>query len=127
MLDQVEVARRNTEPGGAAGGGGAGVGGGTVDLRLQKGWALPRPAKGRGPLETRSVREFGTSAELVHRVVCASGLQGCLAGEVFLVVVADVGSGHVLVPHAGDALSDLLPLHVEDIAQHRLRAEILPG
>ena len=37
---------------------------------------------------------------------CAAGLERGFAGEVFLVVVADVGARHVLVLHAGDALAD---------------------
>ena len=40
--------------------------------------------------------EWQFLAELVHRVVRAARLQGGLAGEVFLVVVADVGAGHAL-------------------------------
>jgi hypothetical protein len=40
--------------------------------------------------------------------VGAAGLQRGFAGEVFLVIVADVGARHVLVLHAGDALADFL-------------------
>src|SRR3954471_8222349 len=60
------------------------------------------------------------SAELVHRVVRAAGLQRRFAGKIFLVVVTDVGAGHVLVPDAGDALADLGALDVLDVAQHAL-------
>src|ERR1700761_3172804 len=45
-------------------------------------------------------------AELVHRVVGAARLQGGFAREVFLVLVADVGTRHVLMLGAGDALTD---------------------
>src|SRR5258705_220032 len=43
-------------------------------------------------------------AELVHRVAGAARLQGRLAGEISLVIVADIGAGHVLMLCAGDAL-----------------------
>src|SRR5580693_1664939 len=62
-------------------------------------------------------------AELVHRVVGAARLQSGLAGEIFLVIVADVGAGHVLMLGAGDALTDFLALHVLHIAKHALLAE----
>src|ERR1700688_218014 len=45
-------------------------------------------------------------AELVHRIVGAARLQSGLAGEIFLVIVADVRPSHVLMPYAGDALTD---------------------
>src|SRR5690606_6861265 len=45
--------------------------------------------------------------ELVHGVGGTTCLQRGLAGEVLLVVVADVGAGHVLVLDGGDALHDL--------------------
>src|SRR3954467_15985727 len=57
-------------------------------------------------------------AELVHGVMGAAGLQGRLAREISLMVVADVGTSHVLVLHAGDSLTDLLTLHVLHIAEH---------
>src|SRR5207249_9254327 len=65
-------------------------------------------------------------AELVHRVVGAARLQSGLAGEIFLVIVADIGAGHVLMLGAGDTLTDLLALNILHIAQHALLAEILP-
>src|ERR1700758_5293150 len=64
-------------------------------------------------------------AELVHRVVSAARLQSGLAGEIFLVIVADIGAGHVLMPDAGDTLTDLLALNIFHIAQHALLTEIL--
>ena len=42
-------------------------------------------------------------------------------------VVANVGAGHILVLHAGDALTDFLPLNTLDVAQHAGLAEIFPG
>src|SRR5882757_6224572 len=66
-------------------------------------------------------------AELVHRVVGAAGLQGRLAGEVFLVIVADVGAGHVLMLGAGDTLTDFLALNILHIAKHALFAEVFLG
>src|SRR4051794_14440413 len=65
-------------------------------------------------------------AELVHCVMGAAGLQRRLAREIFLMVVADVGASHVLMPYAGDSLTDLLTLHVLHIAEHALLAEIFP-
>src|SRR5215475_6925670 len=65
-------------------------------------------------------------AELVHRVVGAARLQGGFTGEIFLVLVADIGAGHVLVLDAGDTLADLLTLNILHIALHALLAEMLP-
>src|SRR3954453_21164515 len=65
-------------------------------------------------------------AELVHGVMGAAGLEGRLAREISLMVVADVGAGHVLMLHAGDSLTDLLTLYVLHIAKHALLAEIFP-
>src|ERR1700716_2263015 len=64
-------------------------------------------------------------AELVHRVVGAARLQSGFTREIFLVIVADIGAGHVLVLCTGDALTDLLTLNMLHIAQHALLAEIL--
>ena len=72
----------------------------------------------------RSTRITGL-AELVHRIVGAPRLEGGLASEIFLVIVADVGAGHILVLHAGDALADLLALNVAHITEHALAAEVL--
>src|SRR4029453_17471785 len=65
-------------------------------------------------------------AELVHRVVSTARLQSGLAGEIFLVLVTDIGAGHVLMLGAGDTLTDLLALNILHIAQHALLAEIFP-
>src|SRR6201995_3644719 len=78
------------------------------------------------PLVIVSLLRF-QSTELVHRVVSTTGLERGFAGEIALVVVADVGAGHVLVLHAGDALTDLGALDVLDVAQHALVAEVFPG
>src|SRR6185369_13212059 len=66
-------------------------------------------------------------AELVHRVVSAARLQRGFTGEIFLVLVTDIGAGHVLMLGAGDTLTDLLALNILHIAQHALVTEILPG
>src|SRR3954452_12070433 len=63
--------------------------------------------------------------ELVHRVVGAARLQGRRAGEVSLVIVADVGAGHVLMLCTGDGLPDFLALNVLHIAKHALFAEVI--
>ncbi len=55
----------------------------------------------------------------------AAGFEGGFAGEVLLVVVADIRARHVLVADAGDALTDFLALHAEHIAQHAGLAKIL--
>src|SRR6202020_2849018 len=60
------------------------------------------------------------------RVVYAARLQGSFAGEVLLVIVADVGASHVLMLHAGDTLTDLGALDVLHVAEHALFAEIFP-
>src|SRR6267142_5600615 len=65
-------------------------------------------------------------AELVHRIVGAARLQSGFTGEIFLVIVADIGASHVLMLCTGDALTDLLTLNILHIAQHALLAEILP-
>ncbi|MBN8909729.1 MAG: FAD-dependent oxidoreductase [Rhodospirillales bacterium] len=79
-----------------------------------------------GPRAASSWTLICGSGELVHRVVDAAGLQRGLAGEILLVVVADVGAGHVLVADAGDALADLLALHLRHVAQHAFLAEVAP-
>jgi hypothetical protein len=43
------------------------------------------------------------------------------------VIVADVGSSHVLMLDAGDALTDFLTLNVLHVPKHTLLAEILLG
>src|SRR5579883_2250303 len=78
--------------------------------------------------------EFASCSRLIGSTVSRTGssccgrrrLQGRFAREVFLVVVADVGAGHVLMLHAGDALADLGALDVLHIAEHALLAEIFP-
>src|SRR4051794_13294419 len=91
----------------------------------ERGWTQRDTRKPVGTSKTRlercprrvlSVQQFTKpgSAELVHRVMRAAGLQRGLAGKIFLVVVADVGAGHVLVPDAGDALAELGALDVLD-------------
>ena len=82
-------------------------------LRVAGSSLAPADKKTPGGKSARRERfePSGVSAELVHRVVRAAGLQRGFAGEVFLVVVADVRARHVLVLHAGDALADLLALH----------------
>src|SRR3546814_4370574 len=70
---------------------------------------------------------FLSLCELVHRIMGSARLQRRFAREILLVVVADVGAGHVLVLHAGDALADFLPLHVEDISEHTGPTEIFLG
>src|SRR6201999_3391724 len=59
-------------------------------------------------------------AELVHRVVSAARLQRGFTGEIFLVLVADIGAGHVLMLGAGDTLTDLLALNVLHVPKHAL-------
>ncbi len=54
-------------------------------------------------------------SELVHRVVLAASLQGCVPGEVLLVVVAEVTASHVLVLDRCNTLTDLLALHVANV------------
>src|SRR5947209_628940 len=61
-------------------------------------------------------------AELVHRVMGAARLQRGFTGEIFLVIVTDIGAGHVLMLRTGDALTDLLALHILHVAQHALLA-----
>src|SRR4051794_29160807 len=63
--------------------------------------------------------------ELVHGVVHTTRFQRRLTSKVFLVVVADIGSRHVLMAHARDALTDLLALHLLHVAQHSLLTEVL--
>src|SRR3546814_2430335 len=48
-----------------------------------------------------------SGGELVHRIVFARRLQRRFAGEIFLVIVADVAAAHTLVLHACDPLTDL--------------------
>ena len=52
-------------------------------------------------------------------------LEGSITREVLLVVVTDIRSGHVLVLDAGDALADLLALHVQYVTEHTHFTEVL--
>src|SRR6516165_6026189 len=52
-------------------------------------------------------------AELVHGVVGAARLQSGFTSEIFLVIVADIRTSHVLVLRAGDFLADFLPLNIQ--------------
>ena len=61
---------------------------------------------------------------MVHRVVLAASLESCFAGKAFLVIIANVRSGHVLMLDAGDALADFLALDVLDVTQHAFVTEI---
>ena len=67
------------------------------------------------------------SAKLIHGVVVTRRFQRRITGEVLLVVIAHVGTRHVLVLHTGDALADLLALHTRRIAQHPRLTEVLLG
>src|SRR5210317_1567730 len=64
------------------------------------------------------------SGELVHRVVFTACLEGSVTGEVLLVVIADIGSRHILVLDARDALTNFLALHMEHVAQHAQITEV---
>ena len=67
------------------------------------------------------------SGELIHRIVFTASLQGSISREVLLVIVADVRTRHVLVLDARDAITNLLALHVQNIAQHAQFTEVLLG
>ena len=54
-----------------------------------------------------------SSAELVHGVMCAACLQSGFTGEILLVVVTDIGAGHILVSYACYTLTDFLTLHAQ--------------
>src|SRR6478752_6951636 len=110
----------------------------SASLRVLKGpctWAEPSTSlwkfiEPNSPPITQKLLFVMTSlllAELVHRVVGAARLQSGFTREISLVLVADIGSGHVLMLDAGDTLTDLLALNILHIAQHALLAEILLG
>ena len=65
------------------------------------------------------------SGKLIHRIVFAASFQRSVSREVLLVVIANVRSRHVLVFDAGNTLSNLLTLHVKDVAQHAQVTEVL--
>src|SRR5690606_12363730 len=98
--------------------------------RLARGGNEEAPASLPGlPLITPAARPQSRFllVELVHGVVFATGLQSSFASEVLLVVVADVGTSHVLVLDAGDALADFLALHALHVGQHALVGEVALG
>src|SRR2546429_805854 len=109
----------------------------SASLRVLKGpctWAEPSTSLWKfidpnSPPITQKLLFVMTSllllAELIHRVVGAARLQSGFTGEISLVIVADIGAGHVLMLGAGDTLTDLLALDILHIAQHALLAEIL--
>lgn len=47
-----------------------------------------------------------SGGELVHRAVGDPSLESGFAREIFLVIVANVGPGHVLMAETGDALAN---------------------
>ena len=64
-------------------------------------------------------------AELVHGIVFTTGLERGFASEIFLMLVTNVGTRHVLVLHTGDTLADFLALDAGNIAKHTHFAEII--
>ena len=56
--------------------------------------------------------------ELVHGVVFTASLQSCVTREELFVVITDVGTGHVLVLHSRDTLTDFLTLNACNVGQH---------
>ena len=61
-------------------------------------------------------RSLCSLAKLIHRIVFAACLQRSFTGKIFLMVITNVGTRHILVLDAGDALTDFLALDTRDIA-----------
>merc|ERR1719323_2459170 len=73
------------------------------------------------------VLDAGDVVKLVHGVVLPPSQQGRVSREVVLVVVTNVGSGHVLVFHTVQTFSDLTTLDSADIGKHRVRSKVSLG
>ena len=76
------------------------------------------------PIDLGLVLDAGDVVELVHGVVLPPSQQGRVSREVVLVVVTNVGSGHVLVFHTVQTFSDLTTLDSADIGKHGVRAKV---
>ena len=76
------------------------------------------------PIDLGLVLDAGDVVKLVHGVVLPPSQQGRVSREVVLVVVTNVGSGHVLVFHTVQTFSDLTTLNSADIGQHSVRAKV---
>ena len=76
------------------------------------------------PIDLGLVLDAGDVVKLVHGVVLPPSQQGRVSREVVLVVVTNVGSGHVLVFDTVQTFSDLTTLDSADIGQHRVRAKV---
>ena len=76
------------------------------------------------PIDLGLVLDAGDVVKLVHGVVLPSSQQSRISREVVLVVVTNVGSGHVLVFHTVQTFSDLTTLNSSDIGQHGVRAKV---
>ena len=66
----------------------------------------------------------GHVIKLVHGVVFSSCFQSTISGEVFLVVISNIGASHVLMLDTVETLSNFSPLNSLDISQHCLWAEV---
>ena len=64
---------------------------------------------------------------LTHGVVFTTGLQSRFTSEELFVVITDVGTGHVLVLHSSDALTDFLTLYTSNVGQHAFVTEVALG
>lgn len=71
-----------------------------------------------------SVAEF-SRLKLIHRIVFARCFQCGITGKVFFVIVAHIGTGHVLVSDTSDTLANLLALYVQYVAQHALITKVI--
>lgn len=67
------------------------------------------------------------SAELVHGIMGTACFQCSLSGKIFLMVITDVRTRHILVPDTGYALTDFLTLYSQNIAKHSRIAKIFLG
>ena len=78
----------------------------------------PQPVKPRVRCKNQKL------LELVHCVVFARSQQSIVSGEIFLVIVANIRTGQILVFHRSLIAANFLTLNVADIGQHTQIAEI---
>src|SRR5699024_5693476 len=67
------------------------------------------------------------SAELVHGVVLATSLEGCVTVEELFMVITDVGASHVLVLDGSDTLANFATLDTRYVGQHAFITEVALG
>ena len=66
-------------------------------------------------------------SKLIHSIVFTARFQGSFTGKILLVIITKIRASHVLVPDAGNTLTNFLTLNAFNVAQHTLFTKVLLG